>query len=411
VAHLLKPPASKRYTFGDPIGSGGMGTVFRARDRNTGMAVAIKVLKATLAENPMMHHRLAQEFRAATQLEHPNIVRAIEIETDGSTSYLVFELVEGLDLGQRIENAGPMPEEAAVRIVTQIAQALHYAHLKQVIHRDVKPDNILVLPDGRAKLTDFGLAKDYNNDLDLTRHASGLGTPHFMAPEQFASAKTATVRCDVYSLGATLYNALTGELPFDAEFGLAILANKEKDPPSVRKVVPGISQRVDDAIRQALDKNPSKRPESCLDFFRLLTARSRFDDGRDSTALSRNSPAVSPPKSAEANRRAWIRHELSFGACATIDTAVFGGGEDTEEIWPLTIRDVSIGGVGVVLARRFEAGTELMIEVGTGPSSTPRRLPVKVVRIEPDSVGHWVHGCAFASPLSEDELNALLRYT
>ena len=287
MAQLLKPPASKRYTFGDPIGSGGMGTVFRARDRNTGMAVAIKVLKATLAENPMMHHRLAQEFRAATQLEHPNIVRAIEIETDGSTSYLVYELVEGLDLGQRLENAGRMPEEAAVRIVTQVAQALHYAHLRQVIHRDVKPDNILVLPDGRAKLTDFGLAKDYNNDLDLTRHASGLGTPHFMAPEQFASAKTATVRCDVYSLGATLYNALTGELPFDAAFGLAILGNKEKDPPSVRKVVPEVSKRVDEAIRQALDKNPSKRPESCLDFFRLLTARSRFDDGRDSTALSR----------------------------------------------------------------------------------------------------------------------------
>ncbi|HSQ57347.1 MAG TPA: serine/threonine-protein kinase, partial [Gemmata sp.] len=232
-----------------------MGTVFRARDRQTGANVAIKVVKATLAENPMLHHRLAQEFRAATQLEHPNIVRAIEIDTDGSTSYLVFELVEGEDLGQRIENCGRLPEEEAVRIVTQIAQALHYAHQRQVIHRDVKPDNILVTPDGRAKLTDFGLAKDYNNDLDLTRHASGLGTPHFMAPEQFASAKTATVRCDVYSLGATLYNALTGELPFRAKFGLAILANKEKDPPSVRKLVPEISHRVDDAIRCALQKD------------------------------------------------------------------------------------------------------------------------------------------------------------
>jgi serine/threonine protein kinase len=409
VAQLLKPPVSKRYTFGEPIGSGGMGTVFRARDRNTGMAVAIKVLKATLAENPMMHHRLAQEFRAATQLEHPNIVRAIEIETDGSTSFLVFELVEGLDLGQRIENAGRLPEAEAVRIITQIAQALHYAHLKQVIHRDVKPDNILVLPDGRAKLTDFGLAKDYNNDLDLTRHASGLGTPHFMAPEQFASAKTATVRCDVYSLGATLYNALTGELPFHANYGLAILANKEKPPPSVRALVPEVSERVDEAIRQALDKNPNKRPESCLDFFRMLTARSRFDDGREYDALPKNSPAVTPPKLG-AERRAFVRHELGFGTCATIDTAVFGGGEDTQEIWPLTVRDVSVGGLGVVLARRFEAGTELMIEFGTGPSSTPRRLSVRVVRIEPDSVGHWVHGCAFVSPLTEDEVKGLLRY-
>ena len=169
---VLTPPASKRYDFGEPLGSGGMGTVFRATDRQTGREVAIKVVKATLSENPMLHHRLAQEFRAATQLEHPNIVRAIEIDTDGSTSYLVFELVDGIDLGQRIENTGRLPEAEAVRIVTQVAQALHYAHLRQVIHRDVKPDNILVLPDGRAKLTDFGLAKDYNNDLDLTRHAS-----------------------------------------------------------------------------------------------------------------------------------------------------------------------------------------------------------------------------------------------
>ena len=230
-----------------------------------------------------------------------------------------------------------------------------------------------------------------------------------MAPEQFASAKTATVRCDVYSLGATLYNALTGILPFHAKFGLAILANKEKEPPSVRKIVPGLSPRVDEAIRATLQKDPTKRPESCLEFFRMLTARSRFDDGHDSSALLKNSPAVSPPTRG-ADRRAFVRHELGYGTCATIDTAVFGGGEDTEEIWPLTVRDVSSGGVGVVLARRFEAGTELMIELGTGPNSTPRRLPVRVVRIEPDSVGHWVHGCAFVSPLADEELTALLRY-
>jgi hypothetical protein len=142
----------------------------------------------------------------------------------------------------------------------------------------------------------------------------------------------------------------------------------------------------------------------------MLTARSRFDDGNDSTALSKTSPAVLQPTPG-ANRRAFVRHELGYGTCATIDTAVFGGGEETEEIWPLTVRDVSTGGVGVVLARRFEAGTELTIELGTGPTSTPRRVPVRVVRIEPDSVGHWVHGCAFVSKLADDELTALLRYT
>jgi hypothetical protein len=167
---------------------------------------------------------------------------------------------------------------------------------------------------------------------------------------------------------------------------------------------------VDEAIRRSLDRDPAKRPESCVEFFRMLTARTRFDDGHNSDALPKDSPAVLQPTPG-ADRRAFVRHQLGYGTYATIDTAVFGGGEDTEEIWPLTVRDVSTGGVGVVLARRFEAGTELMIELGTGPTSTPRRLPVRVVRIEPDSVGHWVHGCAFICPLAEDELAALVRYT
>src|SRR5204863_8302423 len=142
--------------------------------------------------------RLATEFKAATQLEHPNIVRAIEIDTDGSTSYLVYELVEGMDLADKIHHQGRLSEDEAVRVVTQVAQALHYAHQRQVVHRDVKPDNILVLADGRAKLTDFGLAKDHSGGSpDLTQHKIALGTPHFMAPEQFADARAAGVRCDV----------------------------------------------------------------------------------------------------------------------------------------------------------------------------------------------------------------------
>ncbi len=414
MAKLLKPPTSKRYIFGEPIGSGGMGTVFRAHDRNTGRPVAIKVLKSKLTENPAHHHRLAQEFRAATQLEHPNIVRALEIDTDGSTSYLVYELVTGLNLSEMIDRDTRLPEAEAVRIITQIAQALHYAHLRQVVHRDVKPDNILVLPDGRAKLTDFGLAKDYNNDLDLTRHASCLGTPHFMAPEQFADAKTAGVRCDVYSLGATLYAAVTGKLPFDAKVGLTILANKEKEPPSARAVVPELSERLDLAIRTALRPEPVDRPASCLAFFKMLTMRPRFDSDPGSTELNPSPtpitlPTPTPAVLRGADRRAWIRHELSVGTCGAVDAAVFGGCEETEEIWPLMVRDVSVGGIGVLLARRFELGTELAIEMPVAPSVPPRKLRTRVVRVEPERGGHWVHGCAFITPLQPEELSALLR--
>ncbi|MCI0700167.1 MAG: protein kinase [Planctomycetia bacterium] len=404
VGKSARLPSLTRYEFGEPIGSGGMGTVYRALDKTTGRAVAIKVLRSKLTESPTQHQRLATEFRAATQLEHPNIVRALEMGVDGSISYLVYELVEGASLGDRIEKGGKLGEAEAIRIITQIAQALHYAHLRNVVHRDVKPDNILVLPDGRAKLTDFGLAKDYNNDQDLTRHTSALGTPNFMAPEQFGGAKTADAKCDVYSLGATLYNAVTGRLPFHAKTPLAILTKKERESPSVRAVVPELSTRIDEAIRAVLRPDPATRPASCLEFFKRLTARSRFDNDRDSVEL----PNPNPPGS---ELRAWLRHPLGVGTCGMIDTAVCSGGPDSQEMWPLVVRDVSVGGIGVLLARRFELGTEFTIELPTDAAGSVRRLTARVVRIEPEKAGHWIHGCAFPKKLSEKEVAELVKFS
>lgn len=399
VASPVRTPTSTRYEFGPAIGTGGAGSVYRARDKTTGNVVAIKVLKNRVTDDPALHQRLATEFRAATQLEHPNIVRALEIGTDGSTSYLVYELVEGENLGDKIERQRKLSEEEAVRIITQVAQALHYAHMRQVVHRDVKPDNILVLPDGRAKLTDFGLAKDYNNDMDLTRHAAGLGTPHFMAPEQFSAAKTVDARADIYSLGATLYNAVTGRLPFDAKFPLAILTKKERgELTPIREIIPGLSERVESAIAAALAVKPADRPTSCLEFFKLLTSR---------RSAEIDTAYVAQPE--ESDRRAFVRHPIGVGTFGSVDTAVYGGSGETEELWPLVVRDLSAGGIGVLLARRFELGTELTIELSTGPDE-PRRLPTRVVRVVPESVGHWVHGCAFRHPLAEDELTALLRF-
>jgi len=398
-------PSVKRYEFREPIGSGGVGTVYRAWDREADRPVAVKVLRTKMADNPVIHQRFVQEFRAATQLEHPNIVRALDMGVDGNISYLVYELVNGANLGDRIEAKGRLPEDEAVRIITQIAQALHYAHLRQVIHRDVKPDNILVLPDGRAKLTDFGLAKDYNNDQDLTRQASGLGTPNYMAPEQFADAKNVGARSDVYSLAATLFTAVTGRVPFQAKTPFATLVLKEKETPSVRAIVPGLSERLDAAIRQSLRPEPKERPRSCLEFFKLLTTSFRFEDG-NADDLPPSTMVIRPKN----ERRAWIRHALDVGSCGVIDTSICGGGPENEEFWPLVIRDLSIGGVGVLVARRFELGTELHIELSAGPGVPPRRLVARVVRVVPEKTGHWIHGCAFAQQLSEDELAMLIRY-
>ena len=397
-------PAAARYEFGEPIGSGGVGTVYRARDRQTGQRVAVKVLRTKVSDNPTVHQRFAREFRAATQLEHPNIVRALDMGTDGTLSFLVYELVEGESLGDRVESKGPLPEGEAVRVTTQIAQALHYAHLRLVIHRDVKPDNILVLPDGRAKLTDFGLAKDYNCDEELTRHATGLGTPNYMAPEQFADAKSVGPRSDVYSLAATLYAVVTGILPFAAKTSFAILVKKEREIPSVRAKNPALSERLDAAIRHALQPEPKDRPRSCLEFFKLLTSKTRFDDGNADEL-----PASAAVPTAGSERRAWVRHTLDVGSCGVVDTSVAGGCPESEEFWPLVIRDLSVGGIGVLLARRCELGTELSVELSAGPGAAPRRLVAKVVRVVSEKAGPWVHGCAFAKPLTEEELTNLLK--
>src|SRR5206468_6334379 len=142
-----------------------------------------------------------QEFRAASRLDHPNVVRALDYSDNGSTPYLVMEFVEGESLGRKLERDGKMPEAEAIRIIAQVAQGLHRAHKQNLIHRDVKPDNILVMPDGTAKLADLGLVKTGDTDLNLTKTGRGLGTPHFMAPEQFRDAKGVDPRCDIYSLG------------------------------------------------------------------------------------------------------------------------------------------------------------------------------------------------------------------
>lgn len=380
-------PQSARYEFGKLIGKGGNGAVYAGVDRQTGCPVAIKVLHASLFDNPKLHYRFAQEFRACQLLEHPNIVRAYDIVTDGTTSFVVYELVDGISLGDRVRTQGPFQEATAVRLVAQLVQALEYAHARKVIHRDIKPDNVLLLKDGRVKLTDFGLAKDYNNDQDLTRPATGLGTPAFMAPEQFIGAKYADARCDVYSLAATLYNLLTGRPPFDGKAALAVLTKKERRefiPPG--DIVPGLTKSVDLAIRQALEPDPENRPKSCMEFFKRMTT---------SGVVSRHSMVRHD------DRRATIRHAMQIGSSCQVN----GDGEPEPdaviESWPMVIRDISNGGCGFLLARRFEPGAELLVEL------PPLRLPLRVVRVGASGFGHWLYGGEFLRPLTDDELSKL----
>jgi serine/threonine protein kinase len=400
-----EPSTMSRFELQEKLGSGGMGTVYRARDRHTGSPVAVKVLSAKLAENPKLHYRLVQEFRSASKLDHPNIVRALDLVVDGSTAYLVMEYVEGDSLGGLIAKHGRLPEGQAVRIITQAAQGLHYAHRRRVIHRDVKPDNILVRTDGRAKLADFGLAKDKENDKDLTRPATGLGTPHFMAPEQYTDAKNAGVLCDVYSLGATLYVAVTGKLPFESCVSLVSLAKKikgEVQPP--RELVPELSEQVDEAIRRAMNADPAKRPQSCLQFAQLLPSSGQW--GRLGGAADR---ARAAHTRAVDERRSAPRHPCTLGVSCVIDTDLFASGTETEEAWPGTIHDLAPRGVGLVIPRRFEVGTVLRVDLESGGEGPARRLAARVAHVRSDALGHWFHGCVFPDALTDADLRDLLR--
>lgn len=254
------------------IAEGGMGAVYKARSIVTGQIVAIKIVPAETAKSPLLLKRFEQEFKAACLIDHPNVVKALDFCGTGPHPFLVMEFVDGGSLGQRVEKDGQIPEAEAVRFISQVCEGLHRAHKQGLIHRDVKPDNILVTRDGVAKLTDLGLVKDVEGELNLTKTGRGLGTPHFMAPEQFRNAKAADVRCDVYSLGATLYMLVTGEIPFAKTSPLDCWMKKIKnDFPEPRKYVPGLSDRTNWAICRAMNADPAQRPTSCREFMEDLT--------------------------------------------------------------------------------------------------------------------------------------------
>jgi serine/threonine protein kinase len=323
------------YDLVDKIAEGGMGAIYRGRNRLSGEIVAIKIMPAHMAQNPVLLERFKQEFRAASRLDHPNIVRALDFGDTGTAPYLVMEFVEGESLGQKLEREGKMAEAEAIRLIAQVAQGLHRAHKQNLIHRDVKPDNILVRPDGVAKLADLGLVKETDTDLNLTRTGRGLGTPHFMAPEQFRNAKNADIRCDIYSLGATLYQMVTGELPFRSNGPLdAWMKKMNNDLSPPRQLVPGLSERVDWAILRAMNPQPDQRPSTCREFIEDLT-------GQSTRRL--------PPVQGAANQDLWyLVYKDEFGVTHTVKGSM--------SAIRRSLKDGMLGDASNVRASRSKAG-------------------------------------------------------
>ena len=278
-----------QYELLKKIAEGGMGSIYMARNIKNKTVVAIKVMSPNYVHNPVLLKRFEQEFRVASKFNHPNLVRALEFGTDNDLPFLVLEFVNGESLGVQISRNGKFEELEGIKIIAQVAKALNQVHKDKLIHRDVKPDNILVGKNGIAKLTDLGLVKEILvGDLNLTRSGRGLGTPNFMAPEQFRDAKNADIRCDIYSLGATLYTMLTGELPYKSVNPLETWMKKvQNDLPTPRELNPRISERTDWAIRRAMDSDPDTRPSSCREFVEDLVGKSTRKSAVNTPALEK----------------------------------------------------------------------------------------------------------------------------
>lgn len=249
---------SDRYQIIKSIGEGGMANVYLAYDTILERNVAVKVLRGDLANDEKFVRRFQREALQASSLSHPNIVEVYDVGEDNGEYYIVMEYVEGKHLKGLLKKRGKLTIPEVVDIMIQVTSGLTVAHDSYIIHRDIKPQNIMILDNGLVKLTDFGIALAMNST-QLTQTNSVMGSVHYLPPEG-ASGKGATLQSDIYSLGILMYELLTGKLPFRGETAVEIALKQLKEPmPSIRKEIPDIPQSIENIILRATAKNPKNR--------------------------------------------------------------------------------------------------------------------------------------------------------
>ncbi len=257
-----------RYRIVGRIGSGGMADVYEAEDTQLGRRVALKLLHRQFAEDPEFVERFRREASAAAGLSHPNIVQVFDRGEWDGTYYIAMELLEGRNLKEIVREHGALEPALAVDIVVQILKAARFAHRRGIVHRDIKPHNVIVDTDGRAKVTDFGIARAGASD--MTETGSIMGTAQYLSPEQ-AQGHPVDARSDLYSIGVVLYELLTGAPPFDADSPVTIaLKQVSEDPLSPRARNPAVPPALDSVVMRALRKDPAERYQDADEFIAAL---------------------------------------------------------------------------------------------------------------------------------------------
>lgn len=259
----------ERYEIIERIGVGGMAIVYKAKDLLLNRVVTIKVLREQFASDDDFVRRFRREAQSAASLSHPNIVSIYDVGKDGDTEYIVMEYVEGQNLKELIRNYAPLSSEQSINLAMQIAQAIRHAHEHNIIHRDIKPHNILVTADGRLKVTDFGIARAVSA-ATMTHTGDIVGSVHYLSPEQAKGVQT-NEQSDLYSLGIILYELLTGKVPYDGETPIAIaLKHLQEQPVPPSKLNPRISQELESIILRAIAKSPEQRYKTAVEMLEDL---------------------------------------------------------------------------------------------------------------------------------------------